>query len=39
VQTAIRYLQVTTDGRQWVANLFSNIFRAEREIALGGPQT
>jgi hypothetical protein len=39
VQTAIRYLQVTTDGRQWVANLFSNIFRAERDITLGGPQT
>jgi hypothetical protein len=39
VQTAIRYLQVTTDGRQWVANLFSNVFRAEREILLGGPQT
>jgi hypothetical protein len=39
VQTAIRYLQVTTDGRQWVANLFSNVFRAERDITLGGPQT
>lgn len=38
VQTAIRYLQVTTNGRQWVANLFSNVFRAEREIKLGGPQ-
>jgi hypothetical protein len=38
VQTAIRYLNVTASGRQWVANLHSNIFRAERDIALGGPQ-
>jgi hypothetical protein len=38
VQTAVRHLQVTTNGRQWVANLFSNVFQAEREIALGGPQ-
>ena len=39
VQTAIRYLNVTASGRQWVANLYSNVFRAEREIALSGPQT
>lgn len=38
VQTAIRYLNVTTRGRQWVANLYSNVFRAERDIALSGPQ-
>jgi len=38
VQTAIRYLQVTAGGRQWVANLYSNVFRAERDLALGGPQ-
>jgi hypothetical protein len=38
VQTAIRYLNVTAHGRQWVANLYSNVFRAEREIALSGPQ-
>jgi len=25
-------------GRQWIANLYSNVFRAERDIALGGPQ-
>ena len=38
VQTAIRYLNVTASGRQWVANLYSNIFRAERDLALMGPQ-
>ena len=38
IQTAIRYLNVTSSGRQWVANLYSNIFRAERELSLCGPQ-
>jgi hypothetical protein len=37
VQTAIRYLNVTTSGRQWIANLYSNVFRAERDIGLSGP--
>jgi len=32
VQTAIRYLSVTESGRQWVANLYSNVYRAERAI-------
>jgi len=39
IQTAIRYLNMTSRGRQWVANLYSNVFRAEREISLSGPQT
>ena len=34
VQGAIRYLNVTSSGRQWIANLYSNIFRAERELSL-----
>ena len=38
VQSAIRYLNVTSSGRQWIANLHSNIFRAERELSLFGPQ-
>jgi hypothetical protein len=38
VQSAIRYLNVTSAGRQWIANLYSNVFRAERDIALSGPQ-
>ena len=31
LQTAIRYLNVTSSGRQWIAGLHSNVFRAERE--------
>jgi hypothetical protein len=38
VQLAIRYLNVTSSGRQWIANLYSNVFRAERELGLSGPQ-
>ena len=38
IQTAIKYLDGTAGGRQWVANLYSNIFRAERDIAMFGPQ-
>lgn len=35
---AIRYLNVTVSGRQWIANLNSNIFCAERALRLVGPQ-
>jgi hypothetical protein len=38
IQSAIRYLNVTSNGRRWIANLHSNIFRAERELSLSGPQ-
>jgi hypothetical protein len=38
IQPAVRHLNVTASGRQWVANLYSNVFRAEREIGLSGPQ-
>ncbi len=38
IQTAISYLNVTSSGRQWVANLYSNVFRAERELTQSGPQ-
>jgi hypothetical protein len=38
IQLAIRYLNVTSRGRQWIANLHSNVFRAERELNLSGPQ-
>ena len=38
IQTAIRYLNVTSSGRQWIANLYSNVFRAERDLTLSGPQ-
>jgi hypothetical protein len=38
IQTAIRYLNVTSSGRQWIANLYSNVFRAERDLSLSGPE-
>jgi hypothetical protein len=38
IQTAIRYLNVSSRGRQWIASLYSNVFRAERELSLSGPQ-
>jgi hypothetical protein len=38
IELAIRYLNVTSRGRQWIANLHSNVFRAEREVNLSGPQ-
>ena len=38
IQTEIGYLNRTSSGRQWIANLYANVFRAERDIALSGPQ-
>ena len=38
IQSAIRYLNITSNGRRWIANLHSNILRAERELNLSGPQ-
>jgi hypothetical protein len=38
IQTAIKYLNVTPSGRQWIANLYSNLFRAEQNVSLSGPQ-
>jgi hypothetical protein len=38
IQTAVRYLNVTSKGRQWIASLYSNVFRAERDLGLCGPQ-
>jgi hypothetical protein len=38
VQAAIRYLNVTSSGRRWIAGLYSNVFRAERELRLSGPE-
>jgi hypothetical protein len=38
IQTAIRYLNVTSSGRQWIANLYSNVFSAESDLSLSGPQ-
>ena len=38
IQEAIHYLNVTSSGRQWIAGLYSNLFRAERDLRLSGPQ-
>jgi hypothetical protein len=38
IETAIRYLNVTSSGRQWIASLYSNVFRAERDLGLSGPE-
>lgn len=38
IQSAINCLNMTASGRQWIANLYSNVFRAEREVTLSGPQ-
>jgi hypothetical protein len=38
IQTAIQYLNVTSSGRQWIASLYGNVFRAERDVSLSGPQ-
>jgi hypothetical protein len=38
IQTEIRYLNMTSSGRRWIANLYANVFRAEQSIALSGPQ-
>jgi hypothetical protein len=32
LRSAIRYLNVTSSGRRWVDSLYSNIFRAERNV-------
>ena len=32
IQPSIRHLNVTSDGRQWIACLYSNVFRAERKL-------
>jgi hypothetical protein len=38
IQKGIRYLNVTSSGRQWIANLYSNILSAERALSLYGPE-
>ena len=38
IQTEIRYLNKTSSGRQWITSLYANVFRAERELTLSGPQ-
>ncbi|MDA1274229.1 MAG: metal-dependent phosphohydrolase [Verrucomicrobia bacterium] len=34
IQTALRYLEVTQDGKQWIANLHAHVFAAENSAGL-----
>jgi hypothetical protein len=38
IQPVLRYLNVTSSGRQWIANLYSNVFCSERDLYLSGPR-
>jgi hypothetical protein len=37
VQDAIRFLELTTEGKQWIANLDSNLFQAGHRPCRIGP--
>src|SRR5260370_40249461 len=39
IHTEIRYLNMTSSGRQWIGSLYGNFFRAECETLLTGRQT
>ena len=32
IQKVLKYLNITSSGRQWIATLYSNVFRAERDL-------
>ena len=38
IQDAIRYLSLTSSGRQWINGLYANVFRAEHDLRQHGPQ-
>ena len=38
IQSALRYLNVTSSGRQWIATLYSNVLSAEHQLNLSRPQ-
>ena len=37
IQDALRYLNVTASGRQWINGVYSNVFRAEHVLRDSGP--
>ena len=37
IQPALRYLELTTEGKQWVANLYNNVFQVEHRASFIGP--
>ena len=38
IQDAIRYLSLTSSGRQWINALYANVFRAEHDLRQHGPE-
>jgi len=38
IKDAVRYLSLTSSGRQWINGLYGNVFRAEHELRLWGPE-
>jgi hypothetical protein len=38
IAPALRHLNVTVEGRRWIAHLHANVFHAERALPFGGPQ-
>jgi len=37
IRPAIRYLELTTEGKQWVANLYNNVFQVQLRTSCIGP--
>ncbi len=37
IEPALRYLELTTEGKQWLANLYNNVFQAEQRFSRIGP--
>ena len=37
IEPALRYLGLTTEGKQWVANLYNNVFQVEHRTSNIGP--
>ena len=37
IEPALRYLELTTEGKQWIANLYNNVFQVEYRTSAFGP--
>ncbi len=37
IEPALRYLELTSEGKQWLANLYNNVFQAEHHVGTIGP--
>ena len=38
METAMRYLRITREGREWLARLYANVFAEEHDLACAGPE-